>query len=56
MAYTGLIVKIMAIQINVTILLSQHRRQAESGDSKQMKNWKKAINNENIVRYIKYND
>jgi len=34
--------------------LAQHRRQAESGDSKQMKNWKKAINNENIVRYIKY--
>jgi len=26
----------------------------ESGDSKQMKNWEKAINNENIVRYIKY--
>ena len=34
--------------------MAQHRRQTESGDSKQMKNWKKAFNDENMVRYIKY--
>jgi len=34
--------------------LAQHRRQTESGDSKTNEELEKAINNENIVRYIKY--
>ena len=34
--------------------MAQHRRQTESGDSKQMKNWKKQLITKNIVRYIKY--
>ena len=29
--------------------MAQHRRQAESGDSKQMKNWKKEV----IMKYSK---
>ena len=33
--------------------MGQHRRQTESGDSKQMKNWEKQLIM-NIVRYTKY--
>ena len=29
--------------VTMNIMIAQHRRRAESGDSKQMKNWKKQL-------------